>query len=50
MSPNAVANLLAELRKAMEETRAELEAVRARLDALEFKRPVGRPRKEAEAA
>jgi hypothetical protein len=46
MSPNAVANLLAELRKAMEQTRAELAAVRARLDALEYKRPVGRPRKE----
>ena len=50
MSPNAVANLLAELRKAMEESRAGLEAIRIRLNALEFKRPVGRPRKETEAA
>lgn len=47
MSPNAVAHLLAELRKAMEETRSELAALRERLDALEAKRGPGRPPKVA---
>ena len=45
MSPNAVANLLAELRKAMEETRAALDDIRERLEALEAKRGPGRPPK-----